>query len=136
MLAKFLLNKYDKKHQLLVVDNELAEIYNSKKHWRKAQRLLRSSLSNIDKENVHMIRYIQAMITLGISDFYLEEYEDCQNNFETAHKLAREHDFKSLEFLALVKLGELWEKRDPDKFQNHLQEIYQATKQLNKGGTI
>ena len=132
--AKFMLGNYDKKHQLLVVDRELAEIYINHKQWRKAQRLLRNSLKNSDKKYSNMVRYIQALITLGKSCFYVEEYEEAEKLYDQAHTLAKEHDFQILEYKALLKLGELWEKVDHDKFTKHLNDLYQAAIQLDEGG--
>ncbi|SHE66998.1 Tetratricopeptide repeat-containing protein [Seinonella peptonophila] len=131
--AKFLLSNHNKKHQLIVVDKELAEIYNKQKKWRKAKNLLQSSLANIDSKT-HILRYIQARLTLGISTYHLKEYEEAYEHFEQALQLSKKHNLKSLEYKCTLELGKLLKETDQTMYNQNLNRLFSLALELEEEG--
>ncbi|SHF34073.1 Tetratricopeptide repeat-containing protein [Seinonella peptonophila] len=134
--AKFLLSHHNKKHQLIVVDKELAEIYNQQKKWRKAKNLLQSSLANIDISKTHILRYIQAKLTIGISCYHLKEYEEANEHFEQALKLSKKHNLRNLEYKTILELGKLLKETDQNMYNQNLNELFRLAVELDEGGEI
>jgi len=114
-----------------LVENYIAEIYLTKKDFKKAEEYLNRAVINAQSSG-DVNSLIWSYTNLGLLNFEKNKLQDAEKNFITALELSRKSDFKLDIIHALAELGKFYFKTNKLKeAEKNLLEAFQLATEVN-----
>lgn len=114
-----------------LVENYIAEIYLTKKDFKKAEEFLNRAIINAQSSG-DINSLIWSYTNLGLLNFEKNKLQDSEKNFITALELSRKSDFKLEIIHTLTELGKFYFKTNKLKeAEKNLLEAFQLATEVN-----
>jgi tetratricopeptide (TPR) repeat protein len=121
------------KHLFLPIYVQLGKIYINLNKFAQAEKILETAVQDKNNQS-NIIRYNQALITLGDCFLQQKQYEKAIAPYTKALLLAQKHALLSQEHVVLRNLCLCWKETDLKQYQKGLHRFFEIDVQLCKGG--
>ncbi|SHE37658.1 Tetratricopeptide repeat-containing protein [Seinonella peptonophila] len=131
--ALSLKSKVKPKYLFLPIYSRLGQIYIELNKFDQAEKILETAIR--DKTNQkNILRYTEALITLGDCFFKQKEYIKATQPYLKARNLASKHGLITQEHRILRNLCLCWRETNQQKYQEGLHRFFELDVQICKGG--
>lgn len=121
------------KQLFLPIYVQLGKIYIDLNKLKEAENILETAIQDKNNQS-NIIRYNQALITLGDCLYLQNEYERALQPYSKALQLAQKHSLLSQEHLILRNLCRCWKETDSRQYQIGLHRFFELDVRLSEGG--